>query len=193
MVPDHALISNYLSIKVRGDALSVEDEVKEMESHDVYGGGIEPWDVFAMHAKYPDEPVYLFTTISPPSMETYSNDIGAWKAENNGTYFPVEDPHRGNQVVRYKRSFFYDSPTPRFNSNICYNEEDSNVVIGWQMTEYTSPHYPNEPSLEYVLCKIEKVRYRVVEHDWEGFGKIEFSDEEDWEEPDEMPTAAAAA
>ncbi|KAM7485068.1 hypothetical protein LguiA_001077 [Lonicera macranthoides] len=117
---------------------------------------------------------------------SYSNDIGAWKAENNGTYFPVEDPHRGNQVVGYKRSFFYDSPSPRFNSNIYYNEEDSNVVIGWRMTEYTSLHYPNRPSLEYVLCKINKVRYHVVEHDWEEFGKIEFWDEEDWEEPEPL-------
>ncbi|KAM7488147.1 hypothetical protein LguiB_025631 [Lonicera macranthoides] len=65
MVPDHALISNYLSMKVRGDALPVEDEVKEMESHDVYSGGIEPWDIFAMHAKYPDEPVWCKTLFAP--------------------------------------------------------------------------------------------------------------------------------
>ena len=99
---DHVLVSNYLSRKVRGEALPFEDYVKEMDSHDVYGAGKQRWEIFAMHAQRQDsKAVYLFTTTPHVHMENgsySSNDFGAWKVEDNGNSVLVEDHRHGNQV-----------------------------------------------------------------------------------------------
>lgn len=87
-----------------------------MDSHDVYGGGEQPWEVFAMHTQRQDSKVvYLFTTTPQVHKENgsyISNEFGAWKVEDNGNSVLLEDPHHGNQAVGFKKTLYDNDYSP---------------------------------------------------------------------------------
>ncbi|KAM7516968.1 hypothetical protein LguiA_006551 [Lonicera macranthoides] len=133
-------------MKVRGEELPFDGYVFDIERRDLYDK--KPWEVFAMHTEYPDQKsVYLFTTSEENNTTTATTTTGgdAWIVENNGTSGPVEDPRYGNEIIGYKKTFFYN------------NSDQPNVER--VMTEFMSLEPPKAPSLDYVVCKLEKIEF----------------------------------
>ncbi|KAM7469810.1 hypothetical protein LguiA_007993 [Lonicera macranthoides] len=172
---DEYIISDILNLKVRGEALAPcdSDVVKEIDSHDLYGGGKKPIDIFSICAEDPerDRCAHLLTTPPPPSSISENGDIGAWKAFIHHPE-PVADRRLGNLRVGSKNTFLYDNDDGGSNSNL-------DKLYGWFMTEYTTLLPPTVPSLNYVLCRIERFEYPDVGGGEEG--EEEEGDEEEEE------------